>query len=63
MYKIMEITPIDSFSMIMLILLIALTSWLPLFIFKIVKKYIDPSDYEKLLDSTKRNIINNKVID
>lgn len=42
------------------ILLIVLIAWLPLFLFKIIKKKVDPSDYEKIMRNAKVGI-NTKI--
>lgn len=54
LFEIQNILHWDDMGKVFLIVLIA---WLPLFLFKFIKKRVDPSDYEKIMRNAKRNAI------
>ena len=50
--------PIHSRDYIGKILGIVAISWLPLFLFQIIMNKVDPSDYQKVMRTVKRQAIN-----
>ena len=57
-----EIGNVMEWGFIGKILVIVLASWLPLFLFRIIKKYLDPSDFEKIMKTVKRKRIGTSFI-
>lgn len=46
---------------VMNLMYVTFASWLPPFVFKIIKKTFDPSDYEKVMQHKKTKKINFKI--
>jgi hypothetical protein len=43
------------------VIIIVLASWGPLYVVKLILKYADPSDFEKIMKNVKRDKINTKI--
>ena len=56
-----DIGDIWKFEYLYKIFAIVMISWFPLFLFQVIKKKVDPSDYEKIMKTVPRGIINTKI--
>lgn len=61
MNTLLQLANIMEWDFIWKILVLVSLSWFPLWIFKILKKKLDPTDYEKIMQKVTQKFINTQL--